>query len=84
MHRHTVAVEDGLDNIREMLEDEGYRVVELDEQSKKADAIVLTGMDEDLMGIADMETEGFVVDASGRQPEEILYDLEKHFRVQDE
>jgi hypothetical protein len=84
MHRHTVAVEDGLDNIREMLEDEGYRVVELDEQSKNVDAIVLTGMDEDLMGIADMETEGFVVDASGRQPEEILYDLEKHFRVQDE
>lgn len=84
MHKHTVAVEDGLDNIKEMLEDEGYRVVDLDEQAKSVDAVVLTGMDEDLMGIADIDTEGYVIDASGRQPEEILYDLEKHFRLQDE
>jgi hypothetical protein len=83
MHRHTIAVEDGLDNIREMLEDEGYRVVDLEEQAKNIDAVVLTGMDDDLMGIANMDTEGFVIDASGRQPEEILYDLEKHFRMQD-
>lgn len=84
MYRHTVAVEDGLDNIREFLQDEGYKVVDLDDGVKSADAVVLTGMDDDLMDIADMATDGFVIDASGRQPEEILYDLEKHFRLMDE
>lgn len=84
MVRHTVAVEDGLENIRDILRDEGYRVVDLDDEVKSVEAVVLTGMDDDLMDIADMVTDGFIIDASGRQPDEILYDLEKHFRLMED
>lgn len=84
MKKYRVAVEDGLTNIEEMLKDEGYEVVDLEEAGPYADAIVITGLDEDIAGYAETISKGIVVDASGRQPEEILYDLEKHFRLQED
>ena len=69
-------MEAGLSNIEEALKDEGYQVVDLDDSGSNVDAIVLTGMDEDLMGISTTITDGVVVDASGRDPEEIIYELE--------
>ena len=63
-----------------MLKDEGYQVVDLDDSGSKVDAFVITGMDEDIMGISTTITDGVVVDASGRDPEEILYELEGHLQ----
>ena len=50
----------------------------------QADAVIITGMNDDLAGYANVLTDGIVIDASGRQPEEILYELEKHLRIRDE
>lgn len=84
MQRHTVAVEEGLSHIRQALKEEGYKVIDLDDGLGNAEAYVITGMDEDMSGVEEMVADGFIVDATGRQAEEILYDLEKHFRIMED
>ena len=77
-----IALEDGVQNLKPHLEGEGYQVIALDQNAKSADAYIISGMDENLTGDMTRIGEGFVINARGRQPEEILYDLEKHFNVQ--
>lgn len=76
-----VAIEDGLSSVEEMLKEEGYDVSSLGESGSEADAVVITGMDKNMAGYADILTNAFLIDASGRSPKEILDDLERHFRL---
>ncbi|MGE5606521.1 MAG: YkuS family protein [Bacteroidota bacterium] len=80
--QRVVALEDGVQNLKPHLEEEGYQVIDLDQNTKSADAYIISGMDENLTGDMTRIGEGFVINARGRQPEEILYDLEKHFNLQ--
>jgi hypothetical protein len=75
-----VALEDGVTYIKPYLEDEGYKVVELKE-NQPADAYILSGLDENVTGDMTRISDGFVINAKGRQAEEILYDLKKHFNL---
>lgn len=77
-----IALEDGVQNLKPHLEEEEYQVIGLDQNTKSADAYIISGMDENLTGDMSRIGEGFVINARGRQPEEILYDLEKHFKLQ--
>lgn len=77
-----IALEDGIQNLKPWLEEEGYQVINLDQNVKNADAYIISGMDENLIGDMTRIGEGFLINARGRQPEEILYDLEKHFKIQ--
>jgi len=81
--RYRIAVEKGLSNIEQMLKEEGYDVGDVDDLGSYADAVIITGMDEDVAGYANILTDGIVVDASGRQPEEVLYEIERNFRLKD-
>lgn len=63
------------------LEEEGYQVIDLDSNKKSADAYIISGLDENLTGDMSRIGEGFLINARGRQPEEILYDLKKHFEL---
>lgn len=83
MKRYRIAVEKGLSNIEQMLKEEGYDVGDVDDLGSYADAVIITGMDEDVAGYANILTDGIVVDASGRQPEEVLYEIERNFRLKD-
>lgn len=76
-----IALEDGIQNLKPWLEEEGYQVINLDQKAKSADAFIISGLDENLTGNMTRFGEGFVINARGRQPEEILYDLEKHFNL---
>lgn len=76
-----IALEDGVQNLKPWLEEEGYQVVDLDPNEKSADAYIISGLDENLTGDMTRIGEGFLINARGRQPEEILYDLEKHFTL---
>lgn len=80
MKKYKVAVESGLSHIEETLKDEGYDVVDADEFGPNVDAFVITGLDEDLMGISSTLTDGIVIDASGKDPEEVVYELERNLR----
>jgi len=81
--RYRIAVEKKLSNIEQMLKEEGYDVGDVDDLGSYADAVIITGMDEDVAGYANILTDGIVVDASGRQPEEVLYEIERNFRLKD-
>lgn len=77
MTRKRVAVEGPLGNVGMFLEEKGYEVVNLDPHTqtgielKNCDAIVISGMDNDLMGYSTIKTESPVIEARGMTPEEV-------------
>lgn len=84
MRRHKVAVDDDISVYRSYLRDEGYEVLDLAADGPaRAEAVLLSGMSDDQLGRTVRDTEAFVMDVSGRQPEEVLYDLRKHFALKD-
>ena len=75
-----VAIEDGIMGLKTQIENEGYEVVKMKE-GLNADAYIISGMDENITGDMTRAGDGFLINAKGRQPEEIIYDLHKHFRL---
>lgn len=76
-----IAVEDGLSHIEAALRDEGYQVVDPDEDGTNVDAFVITGMDANIMGMTDTHAPGVVIDASGLDANEVLYELERRLQT---
>lgn len=73
--RKIIAVEEGLSNsIKAALEKEGYTVVKPG-AGGKIDATIVTGMDDDVMGMQDISGKSAVIEASGKTAEQILRDL---------
>lgn len=64
-------VEEGLEEVRSLLEREGFEVVSPNEAAG-AVAWVSTGMDQDITGMADMEVLAPFIDARGKSAEEIV------------
>jgi hypothetical protein len=81
--RAKVAVESELSHVSDYLESEGYKVIEfqhndeLQEELEDVDAIVTTGMDEDFLGMHDIQTDAIVIEASGLSARDIAIMLEK-------
>jgi hypothetical protein len=75
-----VAVEDGIMMLKPYIESEGYTVVKMKE-GQTADAYIISGMDENVTGDMTKAGDGFLINAKGRQAEEIIYDLQKHFKL---
>lgn len=87
MLRPMVAVEVGLSNIKSVLEAEGYRVVNLSSGTiKDANAIIISGTDDNVMDIQNIETLGPVINASGKTPEQVVDTLYDYLipEIQDE
>ncbi|NLO39453.1 MAG: YkuS family protein [Ruminiclostridium sp.] len=80
-----IAVQKGLTPVQEYLEDQGYEVetVEFDAftqaQNEDYDAIVLTGMSSDFLGMQDTATGAPVIDATGMTPEEIFEQINQAY-----
>lgn len=73
-----IAVEPALQNVRNYLEENGYRTETLEPGNKNLDeydAIVVTGMDTNFLGMQDSQTKKSVISAQGRTPEEILKEI---------
>ena len=81
--RAKVAVESELSNVSDYLESEGYKVIEfqhndeLQDELEDVDAIITTGMDEDFLGMHDIQTDAIVIEASGLSARDIAMMLEK-------
>lgn len=68
-----VAVEDSLTPVWEELEEEGYLPVSLDEADlDDVWAVVVSGQDDEIMGIDLVETTAPVINADGMTPGEVL------------
>jgi hypothetical protein len=76
---HTVAVQDGLDPVRNALLAEGYHIVDL-RHVNNADLVVLNGINENLMGIADTSTKAPVITANGLTPTQVVNEVRDHLR----
>lgn len=79
MQRGKIAVEENLTPIRNLLREKGYQIVSMD-QFSAADCVVVTGGDDNLMGIQTTLTQAPVIAASGKTAEEIVSEIERHLR----
>lgn len=67
-----IAVEPALSGVREMLQGQGYRVVSSDNLDQNIMAVVVSGMDNNLMNIQNTVLKAPVIDATGKTPDQIL------------
>lgn len=71
-----VAIEEDLSDLRSILYQKGYEVLSPSNASN-ADAVIVTGLDRNVMNMQEISAKARVIDASGRTPEEVLARLEK-------
>ncbi len=81
-----VAVSEALSPVKRALHRAGYDVVNLESDadiSKKGmgdyDAIIISGMDVNMIGMHDISGRAPVINATGKDPEEILKELDQKF-----
>jgi len=82
-----IAVQKGLDPIRNYLSSEGYTVKEFDNRKKNAgnflnryDVVIVTGENQDIMGVEETISSTPIIDATGMTGEEIKNQIEKNNR----
>ncbi len=75
----TVGVEQSLTNVSEALQNKGFHVVTLKQESDatNCDVCVISGQDENMMDIQNIVTNGSILNASGLSAEEICQEVEK-------
>lgn len=82
---HKIAVQKGLTPVQEYLTERGYEVETIDfdaftkAQTEEYDAIVITGMYTNFLGLETTATNVPVIDATGMTPEEIYEQIERSF-----
>ncbi|KZZ85282.1 YkuS family protein [Bacillus sp. SJS] len=76
-----IGVEQSLTNVEEALKSMGYDVVQIrsEEDAKSCDCCIVTGQDNNIMGISNTVTEGSVIEASGLSAEEICQQVQHRF-----
>lgn len=77
-----VAVSESLSPLKQVLHREGYEVINLENEAEisktgmvEYDAIVVSGMDVNMMGMQDISGRAIVINAAGKGPEEIVEEL---------
>jgi predicted Rossmann-fold nucleotide-binding protein len=74
MNNKRVAIEANLSNVREYLSQQGYQCEELNAQNASAQgysAVVISGADQNIMGMANAQTNAQVINAHGMTPQEV-------------
>lgn len=74
-----VAVEDGLDNVKQALRAQGFEITKLTPGTMAGvDACVVTGMSNNFMGVEDTNGNKFpVIDAAGKTANEIVQQIQE-------
>lgn len=74
-----IGVEQSLSNVEAALQAKGYEVIQLrnEQDAKNCDVCVITGQDENMMGISDTTIEGSIIDARGLSADEIVQRVDK-------
>lgn len=86
MTKKRVAIENTLGSVKQLLDQKGYEVVQLDPHTqtgielKNCDAVVISGMDDNMMGMTTIKTGSPVISAKGMSPQEVLNQLENTMR----
>ncbi|MEL3961686.1 YkuS family protein [Lysinibacillus endophyticus] len=74
-----IGVEESLSNVEAVLAAKGYEVKKIrsEEDVKNCDCCVISGQDENVMGISNVVSEGSVINARGLSADEICQRVEK-------
>ncbi|WP_347490733.1 YkuS family protein [Desulfoscipio sp. XC116] len=70
----TIALDDNLSRLRDDLVKEGFRVVDK-KMADHADALIVSGMENNFMNMQDIKTDKKVINASGKSVGEIADEL---------
>lgn len=76
-----IAVDDKIAGVRQALEDSGYQVQELSQGWDRATVIVVSGMDNNFLGRQDIVTRAPVINAGGREIDEVIADVNRVLQV---
>lgn len=78
-----IGVEQSLTEVKQALMEKGYEVVDLknNDDMAKCDCCVITGQDENVMGMQTTDTEGSVIDARGYNAEDICQMVEQKLKL---
>jgi hypothetical protein len=79
-----VSIEQGLRPFQEALSEAGFTVVEIENPSKvdpRSQAVVVSGMDQNFMGMSDAAKTP-VVTAAGRTPQEVVSEVRRQLEDQ--
>ena len=76
--KRIVALAETLSAYREALEEKGYQTVSLDEGIDIADIVLVSGVDLNHSGVSTIHTKAPVLDVTGKAPDEIADDIERH------
>ncbi|WP_078547428.1 YkuS family protein [Litchfieldia alkalitelluris] len=73
-----IGVEGSLTDVQQALQEKGYEVVQLRQENdaQGCDCCVITGLDSNVMGMADSVIKGPVIEANGLTAEEICQQVE--------
>ncbi|QFT88689.1 hypothetical protein FIU87_08540 [Bacillus sp. THAF10] len=73
-----IGVEQSLSDVQQALQAKGYEVVPLtnENDAKGCDCCIVTGIDNNLMGISNSVTAGSVIEASGMTADQICQQVE--------
>jgi hypothetical protein len=76
-----IGIEQNLSDIRSALQQKGYELVELKNQEDAAgcDCCVISGQDQNVMGVMDTGTKGSVISAHGRTADEVCQEIDSRF-----
>ncbi|MCF8011439.1 MAG: YkuS family protein [Clostridiales bacterium] len=69
-----IAVDESLENIQSTLKDEGYNVLKAADY-KSADAVIVTGLNNNVMDMQSTSTKAPVIETTGKSEQQILKEL---------
>ena len=77
-----VAVEPNLSTVRDYLSQQGYQIEDLhadklNQQSGGYSALVISGADQNIMGIANAQTRAQVINAHGMTPQQVAQQIQQ-------
>lgn len=75
--RYTVAVEDGLTNVKQALKENGFKVVDLSQNIANPVAIIVSGMEENFLGMETIVNEVPVINCTSMTAEQVVSEVQK-------
>ncbi|HEX6922504.1 MAG TPA: YkuS family protein [Bacillales bacterium] len=77
-----VGVEQSLTDVQQALSEKGYEVVSLrnENDAGSCDCCVITGQDENVMGIQNVATQGSVIEADGMTADDVCREVENRIK----
>lgn len=76
-----IGVENSLGDIKQYLESQGHQVMEMNEANlKSCDCCVISGQDQNMMGMANAVTKAPVINADGMTAEEVLQEVQRTYQ----